>query len=72
MLLAKALLYGWNPELLLLLVVLHNSNNLAVLIPNSSVFGTLYAIKTSFSLRNLVKYILYALTRYKFIFKYIL
>ena len=35
---------GWNPELVLLAVVLPTSTNLAVVIPNSSVFGTLYGI----------------------------
>ena len=35
---------GWNPELVLLSVVLPNSTNLAEVIPNRRVFGTLYAI----------------------------
>ena len=35
---------GWKPKLVILAVVFPNSTNLAVVIPKSSVFGTLYAI----------------------------
>ena len=34
----------WNPEIVFSAVVFPNSTNLAVVIPNSSVFATLYAI----------------------------
>ena len=40
---------------MLLAVVLPNSSNLAVVIPNSSVFETVYAIQTWFSIRNWVE-----------------
>ena len=46
---------GWYPELLFLTVVFPNSTNFAVVIPDSSVFGTLYVIQTWFSLINWVE-----------------
>ena len=54
---------GWNPELVLLAVVLPDSTNLAVVIPNSSVFGTLYAYKRGFLLEIGLNYIFCVLSR---------
>ena len=44
---------GWNPDLVLLAVALLNSNNLAIVIPNS-VFGTFYAIQAWFSPKHYI------------------
>ena len=46
---------GWYPELVFLSVVFSNSTTSAVLIPNTSVFDSLFTLLMKFSHRNQVQ-----------------